>query len=88
MNQNEREEILKTLDKEIILDDWFERIMKNAEDYRKIYEKEIEENKYTYKAGLAKGFEEGLIMATSLLSLAERKAVRKYKKEKGITKQL
>ncbi|MBI6005891.1 hypothetical protein H8J86_07985 [Clostridium perfringens] len=84
MNQNEYEKILKTLDKEIILDDWFERIMQKAERYKGIHEKEVEENKYTYKAGLAKGFEEGLIMATSLLSLSERKAVRRYKKDNEV----
>ncbi|MEG0153558.1 MAG: hypothetical protein RSE41_07690 [Clostridia bacterium] len=78
------QQLNQALDYDNLLDEWNEKVMDKAEKYQKSSEVNLDEYFKTGKDGTKgsykKGFAEGLIMATSMLSTVERRAMRKLKK--------
>lgn len=94
LNKDEEESYIKGLEKistptgyrvfedninyDELLDKWFELVMKESDRVRQLSDEEYYKKPYSFKQGHLKGFADGLIMATSILSNLERKV----KKEK------
>lgn len=66
-----------SIDYDELLDIWFEEVMKESDKARKLEEDEYFKNKFSYKEGRLRGYADGLIMATSILSRLEKKAKNK-----------
>ncbi|MGL6184810.1 MAG: hypothetical protein ACRC1T_05465 [Clostridium chrysemydis] len=67
------------IDYDELLDIWFDKIMEESDKARALESEEHLKNKFSYKEGHLRGYADGLIMATSILSRLEKKA--KSKKE-------
>lgn len=69
----------KNIDYDNLLDQWFDIVMKQADESQLKSEEEYDKNPYSFRQGYLKGYAHGLIMATSILSNCERKARRQKK---------
>lgn len=66
-----------SVDYDELLDLWFDEVMKESDRARKLEEEEHFKNEFSYKEGNLRGYADGLIMATSILSRLEKKAKRR-----------
>lgn len=66
-----------SIDYDELLDIWFEEVMKKVEKAEELETEEHLKNNFSYKEGRLRGYADGLIMATSILSRLEKKAKRK-----------
>lgn len=66
-----------------ILNDWFDKVVTKADKCEKLKEEALLDNcnKIDIKYARLSGYIDGLYMATSILSLCEKKAIRKIRKD-------
>lgn len=66
-----------SIDYDELLDIWFEEVMKKVEKAEELETEEHLKNNFSYKEGHLRGYADGLIMATSILSRLEKRAKKK-----------